>query len=785
MISTQHGSTGNLAGILAADFLSQSFDGNLAFLPEDFFSSLDQSADDTTETRETFTDTGNNGSWVDIREDAEAVPDTFMVSVFEAPVSNTTRQRLASWPELCRMLREDIVVLPDNKSQTKARNGQYFVRGVIAGNRDDENLSGCCLLILDIDKPLPGGELPTVHEIHDSLKDFFHVVCTSATPGRSRLVVPVEQYEKDQTATLTRQLYEHCRAIGIEFTYAGESSTASQPWFYGQTLDRNSHVCLVNDDGLLFNPYPSVIFEDDPKPDTDTTDEQQQTSNHLADFLAQLRTGTVHQAAKVYAGWMSRTTNLSKRQIFDDITVLVGTHCTDREKVQRWLDGERAELEAWFTVNVEEHEPEPEILTAHECQLENNFSLEIPETVKNPGGLISLGMKALSQPGMVDIDQYNLPVVLSSIANAIGGKLSFRGMWPNVFNVKIGPTSTGKSEGDKRIRNAINNTSIINFYGPTDFASGPALLRSMEARPRCLVVIDEGTSLFRRSGKVDMIADGKRDALLEIFSASGQRLEKAYADKRSSIVIENPCLSLTANATPAVFDSIESADFTTGLMQRFDFWTYDGPTPKRGRYNDDGDPSLDNFVAGIKAVFDTYPEGWNLQVASNAAFSLGITDDASDLLFEWSNTVVERQNVLEDGGLKGIVSRSYDLAIKYAMIHLAATRPPHALFLPISQADIQYGIDVAWMLADWKINRLRDRVTCGDFDRDSALFKEAIRRAVSSDKRPTLSVLVDRCHGLRNFSKNYLGQIIDTLCDRNEIVVDSERKKAAYRLVRK
>jgi hypothetical protein len=495
---------------------------------------------------------------------------------------------------------------------------------------------------------------------------------------------------------------------------------------------------------------------------------------------------------KTYAGWLSRTTNLSKRQIFDDVSILVSAHCTDGEKVQRWYDGERAELEAWFQANVDWQLPEPErpaLMSAEDCQLDDDLSLEIPEAVKNPGGLISLGMEALSQPGMVKIEQYSLPAILTVLANAIAGKLAFRGVHPNLFNVRVGKTSTGKTQGDKELKNGINSNNIIGFYGPSDFASGPALLRSMVDRPSCLVVIDEGTSLFRRSGKADMVADGKRDALLELFSASGQRLEKAYADRRSNIIIESPCLSLTANATPTIFDSIENQDFATGLMQRFDFWAYDGPAPKRDRPVDDGNPALGEFVDAIKEIYEAYPGSLNVSNYTkpehpNSAFSLGITEDASDVLYEWSNTVVDRQNAVEDDGVAGIIARSYDLAIKYAMVHLAATRPTTELFEPLSVADIEYGIKTAWMLADWKISRLRSRVTCGDFDRDCELFKEAIRIAVGKGRRPTHSVLVDRRRQLKNFPPNYIEQIVKALTARCEVFVDTTKREPAYNLVR-
>lgn len=428
-------------------------------------------------------------------------------------------------------------------------------------------------------------------------------------------------------------------------------------------------------------------------------------------------------------------------------------------------------------------ESQPELMTAAECQIDSNLSLEVPEHVLDPGGLISLGMSALSAPGMSRIPQYNLPVILTTIANAIAGTVVFRGVYPNLYNVKIGPTSTGKSEGDKAMVRAIRE-HIAEFYGPSDFASGPALLRALADNPRCMIVIDEGTSLFRRSGKADTVADGKRDALLELYSASGGIIEKAYSDKKNNIVIDTPCFSLTANATPALFESIEHQDFISGILQRFDFWCYDGPAPRRTRASTDN-TALRAFANGIAAIRTAVPNSThgNMVGVIPAPVALEIDRQADDRLQQWSDTVVDRVNAVDDDGLRGIISRSYDLAIKYAMTHLAATRLTSG-DLVLSIADIEYGIAVAWMLADWKINRLRNRITCGDFDRDCELFKEAVRRAVAKGRRPTLKVLVDRCRQMKNFPSTYLEQITRTLVSRGEVVADTSMRPTVYNLVR-
>jgi hypothetical protein len=106
------------------------------------------------------------------------------------------------------------------------------------------------------------------------------------------------------------------------------------------------------------------------------------------------------------------------------------------------------------------------------------------------------------------------------------------------------------------------------------------------------------------------------------------------------------------------------------------------------------------------------------------------------------------------------------------------------LLQPLTVQDIEYGIATAWMLADWKINRLRNKITTGDFDRDCELFKEAIRRAMAKCRRATLKVLVDRMRQIKNFPNYYKDQIVQTLLARGEIVEDTTKKPIAYQMVR-
>jgi hypothetical protein len=427
--------------------------------------------------------------------------------------------------------------------------------------------------------------------------------------------------------------------------------------------------------------------------------------------------------------------------------------------------------------------PTIEVMTADDLQ-ESHLSLNIPEDVVNPGGLISLGMAALRSPGMTDIPQYNLAVVLTTLANSIAGKITAMDVWPNLYNIKCGPTSTGKTSSDKTMTRAITEACIPGFYGVTDFASGPALMRSLSESPVNMMVVDECTSMFKRYDHSDANSDGKRDALMEIYSASGGILKKVYSDARNTIIIEGPCLSLTGNATTTIFEAIKQEDFDTGTMQRFDFWCYDGPTPKRGISTEKSNDDLSKFATAIFKIRDSRPPDGNLcgMGGKFRPYAIDVTKTGRDALISWSNDVVDRCNAATSDGDKGIISRQFDLCIKYAMVHLAATRPVEALYLPLDESNIEYGKKVALMLGDWKINVLRSKVTTGDFHRRCEIFKEAIRAVVRMGKKPTLKTMRNRRPQIKNWTKRETDDVIFMVTKSGDVVVDNSQKNTIYEL---
>ncbi len=403
----------------------------------------------------------------------------------------------------------------------------------------------------------------------------------------------------------------------------------------------------------------------------------------------------------------------------------------------------------------------------------DNITLQMPEKIINPGGLISLGMSALRDTEAPDIPQYLFPIIISIISRALMGKVSYGGVWPNFYMVKVGGTSTGKTDADKIMKRFIcNDIDMEKFYGQNDFASGPGLLRGMVESSQTLINLDEISYLFKRFDKPDPVTGGKIEALLQLFTNCGLTYQKMYGDSKNSIILKQPCLSLIGNATASIFDDIKPEDFTSGLIQRFTFFCYDGAIPERKPYIDDYNVNMSKFIKKIKKIYGE--ENDKKESGNNNVVDIigGVVEMAADKkaynrLLEFSKHIVTVANKEEDQGKIGIISRKYYESIKYAMIYLAGSQT-------MTVEAIDYGIDVAEILGDWKLNTLPKKVYEGIFHRDCEIFKEGIVATLKVGKKPTGKMIVNRRKRLKELRPHEFKNVITALAARKEIEIKDE-----------
>lgn len=417
------------------------------------------------------------------------------------------------------------------------------------------------------------------------------------------------------------------------------------------------------------------------------------------------------------------------------------------------------------------------------------ITLEIPANLYKNVGLLTMGMQAAIEAGAPGIIQYTFPAVCCILSRAIASKLSCQEIYPNIYSIKVGRSSSGKTDVDRALYKGIRQVGIQNFYGSTDFASGPGLLRGLMENEICLIRMDEVINLFHRY-KHDSISEGKMAALLELYTANGTEIYKPYSEQSKTVRLNNPVVSLSGNGTLEIFDDLRIEDMRSGMIQRFDFFTYEGLIPYRSMGNVNN-PEMREFCSGIRALLETVPPQKHAHDVSGLIgknYSLDMTDDCRHMLSEYSVRITDMANNLgeESEGGTGIIMSRYRTAIKYAMIHIAATRPAVNIFDPMEMYDLEWGVHVAEMLSNWKIQKLTGKITAGSFHKTCENIKQAIRTCMMSKskkpRKPSWSVLCNIRKKLKNLTSRERDEALQLLSDNGDIVVRQVGKKVYYYL---
>lgn len=443
---------------------------------------------------------------------------------------------------------------------------------------------------------------------------------------------------------------------------------------------------------------------------------------------------------------------------------------------------------------------EPVICTAQDLITEtNNNSTYFPECIYQNKGLISLGLNALSGWSGSEIIQYNLPVVLIHISTAIAGKIRCGNVHPSFLFVKLGHTSTGKSEADKAIIQKLSERMdlkevkkdsegkdeiISKIYGANDIASGPGFLRSVQKSPLGLLSLDEIAYLFcRQVSGFDSNSSGKIKEILEISTSPGRQKIRPYADGSKNITIDYPVINLIGNAPiKKIFSSFTLDDLSSGLIPRFEFFCYDGPIPYRNKsdlYNIDGDLFV-NRIADLKNHIRPQDEKNVMSYFFKEAVDVGMTYDASILKEKYGRDITDRCNKEDDDGVRGLMSRQFDAIIKFALIHAASTRELTDIYNPIEVVDMEWGKQLSDILTEWKVNILAKNISSGNFDSMCQDFLEAAKSCIKQGKKPSGKIMIHRRPALKNLTPKQWDEVVKVLRARGQIIVKEEKKTLYY-----
>ncbi len=372
---------------------------------------------------------------------------------------------------------------------------------------------------------------------------------------------------------------------------------------------------------------------------------------------------------------------------------------------------------------------------------ESDRSLHIPQDFCRDGGLIEKGVNALTNCGIPT--QYALPTVLCALAQRIGPRLTFGRTRCNIYVIKVGRTSSGKSFSD----NLMFEGGPFNGQVMKKISSGQAIFSALKGGPK-LYKADECGDLFKETN--DPYIKEMKENLMELFNYN-EEFSKYYADSQKNITINEPFLCMIGNATFELFEQIDMDGISKGLVPRVLIFAFDGML----RINTDYMDKIKEFHQDLERIQFTEP--------TELTLSSGAKQKYEDYLDDYH----EEKESLPDWEL-ALTGKFPEILNKLIIIY-HVSQGHETLEVTPKTVELAHGLTKC--LTEYLRTTFLTSITTGPFHQDCEIFKAGIWAANKRRRRATLSAISDRKPQIKNWPPRHVDEVIQALRMRREIEV--------------
>jgi len=261
-------------------------------------------------------------------------------------------------------------------------------------------------------------------------------------------------------------------------------------------------------------------------------------------------------------------------------------------------------------------------------------------------------------------------------AGIVGRHFNISGTGLNLYILLLAATGLGKegaADGIDNLYSAIRPTipEVENFRGPSNFASGIGLIRSLgdkEIPSVCSIVGEFGIRLAALSDPRANGAElGLKAALLEFFSKSGEGKTispTVYSDStKNTALLYSPALTVLGVSTPETFFAkLSNSSVEEGLIPRFMTIAYTG-APKvsnKRRVKEVPQGLIDKLSTTIAAVI--------YMGRNNSYCDVQMSDAAVKRMDEFEVKIVNQMTGSHQGAILSILNRAHLKALRLGAI---------------------------------------------------------------------------------------------------------------------
>jgi hypothetical protein len=328
----------------------------------------------------------------------------------------------------------------------------------------------------------------------------------------------------------------------------------------------------------------------------------------------------------------------------------------------------------------------------------NNGAVKEPlPGILYPPGFVGEIARYIVDSSVRPVPEVGITAALGLAAGVLGRQFNISNTGLNLYIILLAKTGVGKeggAAGIERILKASRGTAPVvdSFMGPGTFASGQAIIRSLDEKPCFVSILGEfGLVLQDMSdASANTLHRVMRRVLLDLYGKSGKSsvlYSSAYSDKeKNTKTLYAPSLTILGESTPdAFYAGLSQQHIADGLIPRFLLVEHHGDRPDRNpnAFYDPPEDLVRRFVELVEI---------SLRMAANQTWQdVSLDESAAAALRTFDK---QCDNHIRREGLEGIRqlwNRAHLKALRLTAL-LAAADNPH---VPVaSYAHAKWAIDL-------------------------------------------------------------------------------------------
>lgn len=350
------------------------------------------------------------------------------------------------------------------------------------------------------------------------------------------------------------------------------------------------------------------------------------------------------------------------------------------------------------------------------------------------------------------VREVSVAAALTLCAGVLGRQFNVSSTGLNQYLILLAKTGVGKEDGPRGIERILSAVRakvpvVDSFQGPGTFASGQAIIRTLDEQPCFFSVLGEFGYTLQELSDVNQnsLSRVMRRVLLDLYTKSGRSSvlqSSAYSDReKNTKTLYAPAMTLLGESTPETFyEGLSLHHIESGLIPRFLIIEYEGD--RTDRNPNAFEPPDERIISRFADLAEVV-----LRMQSNHAWAeVEIGGEAQAVLDQFDRQCDDHIRGGANEAVRQLWNRAHLKALRLSALLACADRPHTTI---VNRAEAEWAIDV--VVRD--VMRLTARFESGDVGEGDSKQVADMERVLKDFQRRPIQQLMS--YGVTEEMKRY------------------------------